>query len=100
MARRRRSNAPMKWERAPDIEDRLNILVRNLEIGWVDPDKIHGFRSQNSSSRAIARIWGLNKVWQMALDLGPSYIIEVISERFDDLPQQKKDEVLLHEIAH
>jgi predicted metallopeptidase len=57
-------------------------------------------RSNLSSSRAYARIWGLSKVWQMALSQKPAYIIEVLSQHFDKLTDKDKDKVLLHELAH
>ncbi len=98
--KRRKSRKPVEWERDDDIRERMVRLVIDLEIDWVLPDSIHTFRSYNSASNAIARIWGLNKVWQMALESEPKYILEVISERFDELSEREKDEVILHELAH
>jgi len=82
------------------LRERVVRLVIDLEIDWVMPDNIHTFRSYNSTSNAIARIWGLNKVWQMAINHEPAYVIEIISERFDNLSEREKDEVILHELAH
>jgi predicted metallopeptidase len=98
--RKRRTNKPVEWIKDENIRERVVRLVIDLEIDWVMPDSIHTFRSYNSNSNAIARIWGLNKVWQMALESEPKYVIEVISERFDRLPEHAKDEVILHELAH
>jgi predicted metallopeptidase len=98
--RRKRSNKPVEWIKDPSVHERVVRLVVDLEIDWVIPDLIYTFRSYNSSSNAIARIWGLNKVWQMAIDHEPSYVIEIIAERFDDLNERQKDEVILHELAH
>ncbi len=98
--RRKRTNKPVEWIKDESIRERVVRLVIDLEIDWIMPDSIHTFRSYNSNSNAIARIWGLNKVWQMALESDPSYIIEVISERFDNLNEKQKDEVILHELAH
>ena len=72
----------------------------SFDIDWVKKSSLHYFRSNNSSSNAYARIWGLSKVWQMALKEKPAYIIEVLSEKFDNLPDREKDRVLLHELAH
>lgn len=90
----------MQWEKAPDIDKRIVKLVTSSHSNWIDSTKIISFRSQGSKSRAIARIWGLPKIWQMALETGPAYALEVISERFDKLSAQKQDQVLLHELAH
>ena len=98
--RRKKKQKPVEWVKDESIRERVVRLVIDLEIDWVMPDSIHTFRSYNSSSNAIARIWGLNKVWQMALESEPKYVIEVISERFDDLTERQKDEVILHELAH
>jgi predicted metallopeptidase len=57
-------------------------------------------RSENSQTRAYARIWGLSKVWQQALKQKPAYIVEVISEKYDKLSNIEKDKVLLHELTH
>jgi predicted metallopeptidase len=88
------------WNNAPDIKKRALHLIKVLELLWVDSSHLHFVRSVNSTTRAYARIWGLAKVWQMALKENPSYIIEVISEKFDNLPEREKDKVLLHELAH
>lgn len=98
--RRTRKKTRVEWVQDEAIRQRVVRLVIDLEIDWIMPDSIHTFRSYNSTSNAIARIWGLNKVWQMALGQEPSYIIEVISERFDKLDERQKDEVILHELAH
>lgn len=97
---RRRVKKPVEWIKDETIRKRVVRLVVDLEIDWVMPDSIHTFRSYNSNSNAIARIWGLNKVWQMALSAEPAYVLEVISERFDHLNEWQKDEVILHELAH
>ncbi len=98
--RKRKRQKAVEWIKDDSIRERVVRLVVDLEIDWVLPDSIYTFRSYNSSSNAIARIWGLNKVWQMAIEHEPAYVIEVISERFDRLSERQKDEVILHELAH
>src|SRR5258708_1743499 len=99
-SRKRKSKGPVQWLQDDTLKERVVRLVIDLEIDWVLPDNVYTFRSYNSTSNAIARIWGLNKVWQMAISHEPAYVIEIISERFDNLSERDKDEVILHELAH
>ena len=98
--RKKKSGRAVDWKIAPDIKKRILHLSKALELNWIITSRIYCFRSNYSSSRAYARIWGLSRVWQIALKINPSYIIEVLSERFDNLSPKEKDRVLLHEIAH
>jgi len=97
---RKRKNVKVDWQNAPDIKKRVSFLIKELDLDWVHKSQLHFFRSNYSASRAYARIWGLSKVWQLALSEKPTYIIEVLSEKFDRLSDNEKDKVLLHEIAH
>lgn len=90
----------IQWISAPDIKRRISSLSSLLELNWLKTSRIFCFRSENANTRAIARIWGFSHIWQKALRQSPAYIIEVISERFDDLNGLEKDKVLLHEITH
>lgn len=74
--------------------------MEELKLDWVVKKDVVVYRSINSKSRAVARIWGLSKVWQLALNEKPKYVLEVISERFEKLGRREKDRVLLHELAH
>lgn len=93
-------SAHVNWEKAPDVNARLTSLVQRLKFSWIKTANIYCARSRGTSTRAIARIWGLSRIWQLALAEEPSYIIEVISERYDRLGETEKDKILLHEIAH
>ena len=97
---RRKKWVSVDWQPATDVQKQVLHLVRQLNLDWIDTKNLHFMRSNNSSSRAYARIWGLSKVWQMALGTKPAYIIEVLAQHFDKLSQKEKDKVLLHEIAH
>jgi predicted metallopeptidase len=88
------------WTNAPDIKKRVLYLKRTLNLNWLNTSRVYCFRSVNSRSRAQARIWGLSRIWQLALGCKPAYIIEVLSEKFDKLPTKNQDSVLLHELAH
>jgi predicted metallopeptidase len=42
----------------------------------------------------------LGRIWQEALRRPPAYIIEVISENYDPLPEEEKEKTLIHELLH
>lgn len=83
---------------AEDIKRLVYTLAKRFP--HVNPSLIICFRSYGSSSRAIARIWSLPRIWQIGLNLKPHYCIEVISERFDKLPLEEKQRTLIHELMH
>lgn len=87
------------WTKAPDVEKKVKNILKKLD-STLDIENIYFYRSTFSKSRAYARIWGLSRLWQMALGVKPSYIIEVLSQHFDKLSEHEKDKVLLHELAH
>ncbi len=90
----------MNWLPAPEIEARLKVILKHLELPYIDPSRLIIFRSYGSKGRAIARIWSLPTVWQLALNVSPQYVIEVISEKFDRLGVNDQDRTLIHELMH
>ena len=92
---------PIKYYNAPDIKNQVDEIVTNLDLFHVVPQFVFCIRSKGSKAKQIiARIHGLGKIWQGALNLPPSYIIEVISENFDRLPKEEKEKTLIHELLH
>ena len=92
---------PLKYVEAPDVKKLADEIIERLEFSHVVPKDIHCFRSKGSKSkRIIARIHGFGKIWQQALRLPPSYVIEVLSERYDKLCQEDKERTVLHELMH
>jgi predicted metallopeptidase len=90
----------ISWEKAPDIKKEIALLKTLLNLPNIQTSRIFCFRSQNAKTKAYARIWGLPRLWQMALKSEPAYILEVIAERFDKLDKREQHKVLLHELAH
>lgn len=90
----------ISWEEAPDVKKRFSHLITSLGISWVTPSRVFCLRSTQANTHAIARIWGLSKIWQSVLGVRAAYIIEVISEKYDKLSELEKDKVLLHELIH
>jgi predicted metallopeptidase len=90
----------MEFKIAPDIQSELSRIVAILGFDHIKPENLVAFRSSGSKSRAIARIWSLPRIWQLALAKEAHYCIEVISERFDRLSFKEKEKVLIHELLH
>ncbi len=92
---------PIKYVEAFDVKKLVEEIVDNLGFFHVVPQFVHCFRSTGSTSkRIIARIHGLGKIWQEALQLPSSYTIEVISERYDKLSKEEKEKTIIHELLH
>ena len=96
----RKISKKIVWMEAPDVKKRLLYIISSIGIKSLNIKRIYSLRSINSKTRAYARIWGLTSVWQKVLKVQASYIIEVISEKYDKLPQTEKDRILLHELNH
>ncbi len=90
----------MRYEPAPDVEAMAKRIARALDMGWLDFSRIHFLRTHGSKSRAIARVSGLPKVFQIALNTKAHYVVEVIAERFDRLSDAEKEKVIIHELLH
>lgn len=92
---------PLKYFEAPDIKIIATELIEKLNFFHISSQDVYCFRSNGSKSRRIiARIHGFGKIWQKALDRPPAYVIEVISEHFDNLSQEDKERTILHELMH
>jgi len=90
---------PIKYYHAPDIKKRILELAKGFPN--VKAERIYCVRSKGSSStRILARIWSFPKIWQLALYMEARYVIEILSERFDNLGKEKQDEILIHELKH
>ena len=86
---------------APDVKKLADEIAERLEFFHVVPQYVFCLRSKGSaSSRTIARIHGLGRVWQETLNFPPSYVIEVISERYDKLSEEEKEKTIIHELLH
>jgi len=92
---------PIKYTKASDVKKIVDEIAGSLDFFHVVPQFVYCVRSHGSKSRrTVARIHGLGKIWQEVLNLSPSYIIEVISERYDKLPEPEKEKTLIHELLH
>jgi len=90
----------MKFDRAHDIQVKVNRILFVLDLPHIDRTRVVCMRSQGSKSNAIARIWSMPRIWQKALGIKSHYVIEVISEKFDKLKEEDQERTLIHEIMH
>jgi predicted metallopeptidase len=91
----------IEYYQAPDIKERVGEIIELLRFDHVKPGNVYCVRSRGSQSRrTIARIHGLGRIWQQAMGIETTYIIEVISEQFDPLTRDGQDRVLVHELMH
>jgi len=86
---------------ATDVENLLAEITSKLDFTHVLVKQVLCLRSSGSKAKhTIARIHGLSRVWQTALEVKAHYIVEVISERYDSLTQEEKEKVIIHELLH
>ena len=91
----------LEYVEAPDVKRLVDEIADSLDFFHIVPQFIFCFRSKGSKSkRVIARIHGLDKIWQEALRMPPAYAIEVVSERYDRLSETEKEKTLIHELLH
>lgn len=90
----------MKYEKAPEIKQQIGLLVKKLAFKHVKLVNIHCIRSLDAKTRAVARIWGMSRLFKEVAGLEPHYIIEVNSKRFDKLDVREQMKTLIHELMH
>jgi len=91
---------PIKYELAPDLQKIANE-ISILLFPHVKLDSVVFIRSFGGSSRGtIARCHALGKAMQLALGRKGFYVIETISKRFENLPEEEKVKTIIHELMH
>ena len=90
----------MRYSKAPDIQKKINLLIKELEFKHIKTKSLHCIRSFDAKTRAYARIWGMAKLFTEVVGLEPHYIIEVNARRFDKLPRREQVKTLIHELMH
>jgi len=91
----------MKYEADFEFQNIVKDIVEKLNLTHINTEKILCIRSHGSKSKGtVARIHGLSKVLQIALNTKAFYVIEIISENFDKLNNDEKIKTLIHEIMH
>ncbi len=90
----------MDWTEAKDVKADLENIVKTLELSHIRLSQVFCYRTEGSEARAYARTWAFPKIFQKALTIAPSYVIEVISKYYDPLEKDEQVKVLIHELLH
>ena len=90
----------MKYAPAPEIKAQISYLVEELKFDHIKIDQIYCIRSFDAQTRAIARIWGMAKLFSEVAGIPPTYIIEVNAKRYDKQSEREKMKTLIHELMH
>jgi predicted metallopeptidase len=92
----------IKYEQAPDVKVIAYDLVRRLGWKHIKLEHVAFLRSRGSKARGtIARCHALGKAMQMGMGRDTSfYLIEVIHENYDGLPEDEKVKTIIHELMH
>ena len=91
---------PIKYHPAEDLQEAVNEIAGML-FPHVRTNDVVCLRSFGSRSRGtIARCHALGKAMQIALGRKGFYLIEVISERFDNMSEVERIKTLIHELMH
>lgn len=91
---------PIRYEKADDLQEAVNEIAEML-FPHVRINDVVCLRSFGSTSRGtIARCHALGKAMQIGLGRKGFYLIEVISERFDNMSEIDRIKTLIHELMH
>ena len=91
----------MRYELAPDIDDRVFDIVSRLKMEHINLARGSCIRSFGTNSKyVLARCHTLSKIFQKAMGIKAHYIIEVLSENFDNLDFEDQTRVIIHELMH
>lgn len=90
----------MQYALAPEIKKTIRVLVESLHFDHIRVKNIHCIRSFDAKTRAIARIWGMSRLFHEVAGLEINYIIEVNAKRFDKMNERDKIKTLIHELMH
>lgn len=86
---------------APDLEERVKRIIRLLKLTYIDDRRVKCVRSYGSRSESTyARIHGVSRAFLTGLRMKPHYVIEFVSEKFDNLSEDEKDKIIIHELLH
>lgn len=89
----------MEFNKAEDVKILAEKINKKFKLS-LNLDKVAFIRSKGSKSKAIARTLMLPPQWRFILTPSVIYIVEVLSEKYDNLGCEEKAYVILHELTH
>lgn len=98
--RKTKKRKSLEWLESKDLEKSIKGLIISCNFKYINPERVYCYVSTGAKTRAYARIWGLGRIFQQALEIKPAYVIEVISEKFNRLTHEQREMVLIHELLH
>ena len=90
----------MDWQDAHDVKQEVADIIKYIDMSHINLNRIYFYRTTGSKTKAYARTWSFPKIFQKALSVEPAYVIEVLSQHYDKLDDDKKKKVLIHELLH
>ncbi len=91
----------MDYYLADDVAALTKKIIKILDFRHIDISRLGFIRSKGTKSKNIqARIHTIGKIWFTSFNISPLYTIEVISEIYDRLTQDEKEQVIIHELLH
>ncbi len=90
----------MRYALAPEVKRQVDVLVEKLNFTHIKAEYVHCIRSFDAKTRAIARIWGMSRLFKEVAGIHPHYIIEVNSKKYDKLHPRDQLKTLIHELMH
>lgn len=82
------------------IKDRLDTIITKANFTNIKTEMVQVIVSGGTKTRAVARIYSFPRIHQVAFNLVPRYVIEIISEKFFKYSAEGQDKVLIHELMH
>jgi len=90
----------VKYAPAPEIKALVEQIVEQFNFTHIKTAQVHCIRSFDAKTRAIARIWGMSRLFKEVAGLEPHYIIEVNAKKFDKQSPRDQIKTLIHELMH
>lgn len=90
----------VSYRRDEKLEALARDIAETLGFEHINSHRIICLRSRGSKTNAYARIWAFPRIYQVALGIGPFYVIEFIEENFCKLSEKEKIKTIIHELMH